>query len=71
VQLGTAQAKLKARRVEVVGVVNTPLERGQLYFKYRPTRMLLAGDPDAEARRQFRLPAPGVLEVVPATATAP
>jgi hypothetical protein len=32
VQLGSAQANLKALGVEVVGVVNTPLERGQRYF---------------------------------------
>ncbi len=40
-QLGTTQEKLKAVGVETVAVVNTPLERARLYFKYRPARVLL------------------------------
>ena len=46
--------------VETVAVVNTPLTRAQLYFKYRPVRVLLAADPEAETHRAFRVPA-GVL----------
>ena len=57
VQLGTTQEKLKALGVETVAVVNTPLERAQLYFKYRPARMLLAADPEAATHRAFRVPA--------------
>ena len=59
-QLGTTQEKLKAMGVETVAVVNTPLERAQLYFKYRPARVLLAADPEAATHQAFRLPA-GVL----------
>jgi len=60
VQLGTTQEKLKAVGVETMAVVNTPLERARLYFKYRPARVLLAADPEAETHRSFGVPA-GVL----------
>src|SRR6202035_1770190 len=57
VQLGTTQDKLKAMGVETMAVVNTPLERARLYFKYRPARVLLAADPEAATHRAFRVPA--------------
>jgi peroxiredoxin len=60
VQLGTTQEKLKAVGVETMAVVNTPLERARLYFKYRPARVLLAADPEAATHRLFGVPA-GVL----------
>ena len=59
-QLGTTQEKLKAVGVETIAVVNTPLARARLYFKYRPARVLLAADPEAETHRLFGVPA-GVL----------
>jgi len=62
VQLGTTQDKLKALGVETVAVVNTPLERARLYYKYRPARVLLAADPEAETHRAFRLPAGTLVE---------
>ena len=55
-QLGTTQQKLKALGVETMAVVNTPLERARLYFKYRPTRVLLTADPEAATHRSFGLP---------------
>ena len=54
-QLGTTQDKLKALGVETLAVVNTPRERARLYFKYRPTRVLLAADPEAATHQAFRL----------------
>src|SRR5260370_20735068 len=60
VQLGTTQEKLKAVGVETMAVVNTPLARARLYFKYRPARVLLTADPEAAAHRLFGGPA-GVL----------
>ena len=66
-QLGTTQDKLKALGVETVAVVNTPLERARLYFKYRPARVLLAADPEAETHRAFRVPAGVVVEDESAT----
>ena len=59
-QLGTTQEKLKALGVETMAVVNTPLARARLYFKYRPARLLLAADPEAATHRSFGVPA-GVL----------
>ena len=62
VQLSATQDKLKAAGVETVAVVNTPLTRAQLYFKYRPARVLLAADPEAETHRSFRVPAGTIVE---------
>ena len=56
-QLGTTQEKLKALGVETMAVVNTPLARAQLYFKYRPSRVLLSADPEAATHRVFGVPA--------------
>ena len=66
-QLATTQDKLKAVGVETVAVVNTPLERARLYFKYRPARVLLAADPEAETHRAFRVPAGVIVEDESAT----
>ena len=62
VQLGTTQDKLKAMGVETMAVVNTPLERARLYFKYRPARVLLTADPEAATHRSFGVPAGVVVE---------
>ena len=62
VQLGTTQEKLKVVGVETMAVVNTPLERARLYFKYRPARVLLTADPEAETHRAFRVPAGTLVE---------
>ncbi len=62
VQLGTTQDKLKAMGVETMAVVNTPLERARLYFKYRPARVLLTADPEASTHRSFGVPAGVVVE---------
>ena len=61
-QLGTTQDKLKALGVETMAVVNTPLERARLYFKYRPARVLLTADPEASTHRAFGVPAPAPVE---------
>jgi peroxiredoxin len=57
VQLGTTQEKLKAAGVETLAVVNTPAERARLYFKYRPTRVVVAADPEAATHQAFGVPA--------------
>jgi peroxiredoxin len=61
-QLGTTQDKLKALGVETMAVVNTPLERARLYFKYRPARVLLTADPAATTHQSFGLPAGAIVE---------
>jgi peroxiredoxin len=57
VQLGTTREKLKAVGVETVAIVNTPVERARLYFRYHPVRVLLAADAAAATHRAFGLPA--------------
>ena len=56
VQLGTTQEKLRAMGVETMAVVNTPLERARLFFKYRPARVLITADPEAATHKSFGLP---------------
>jgi hypothetical protein len=56
VQLGLTRDKLAREGVETVAVVNTPTERARQYFQYRPTRVLLAADPDVQTHRAFGLP---------------
>jgi hypothetical protein len=45
-----------------MAVVNTPLERARLYFKYRPARVLLTADPEAAIHRSFGVPAGTLVE---------
>ncbi|MBI4590709.1 MAG: AhpC/TSA family protein [Candidatus Rokubacteria bacterium] len=56
VQLSATQEKLKPAGVETLGVVNTTLESARLYFKYRPTKMPLAADPEASTHRAYGVP---------------
>jgi peroxiredoxin len=56
VQLGLTRDKLAREGVETVAIVNTPAERARQYFQYRPTRVLLAADPDVRTHRAFGLP---------------
>lgn len=55
-QLGAAQPVLAGLGVETLAVVNTPLERAQLYFRYRPTPLILLSDPDCRTHRAFGIP---------------
>ena len=57
VQLAAMQEQLKRAGVETLAVVNTTLDRARLYFKYRPTPVLLAADPEAGTHRLFGVPA--------------
>jgi peroxiredoxin len=57
-QMGKTEGKLKALGVETIGVVATPAENARLYFKYRPTRMRLAADPELVTHRAYGLPKP-------------
>ena len=62
VQLGLTCEKLAAEGVETLAIVNTQEERARRYFAYRPTRVLLAADPDVRTHRAFGLPK---AEIVP------
>jgi len=56
VQLAGIQPGLRAAGVETVAVINTPLERARLYFRHRPTPVLLLSDPDCRTHRAFGVP---------------
>jgi peroxiredoxin len=50
-------ATLRAKGVESLTVVNTPIERARLYFRYHPLpNLLAASDPDRISHRAFGLP---------------
>jgi peroxiredoxin len=55
-QLGMTRDKLAREGVETLAIVNTPTERARQYFQYRPTRVLLAADPEVQTHRAFGLP---------------
>src|SRR6185369_13679788 len=50
--------KLKALGVETLGIVATRPENARLYFKFRPTRLRLAADPELTTHRAYGLPKP-------------
>ncbi len=56
VQLGAAQPALRAAGIETVAVINTPVERARLYFRHRPTPIMLLSDPDCLTHRAFGVP---------------
>jgi peroxiredoxin len=71
-QMGASEAKLKARGVETVGVVATSPENARLYFKFRPSRLRLASDPELSTHRAYGLPKPvPTPEFAQALATVP
>jgi peroxiredoxin len=56
VQLGAAQPALRAAGIETVAVINTPVERARLYFRHRPSPILLLSDPDCITHKAFGVP---------------
>ena len=57
-QVGATEPALKASGVETLGVVATPPENARLYFKFRPTRLRMAADPELATHRAFGVPRP-------------
>jgi peroxiredoxin len=57
-QIGASEQALKAMGVETLGIVATPPENARLYFKYRPTRLRLAADPELTTHRAYGVPKP-------------
>ena len=48
---------LREKGVEMLTVINTPIERARLYFRYRPIpNLLAAADPERVSHRAFGLP---------------
>jgi peroxiredoxin len=54
-RLGGLRDKLDATGVETLGVVATELDNARLYFKYRPSRLPLAADPEFSIHRAYGL----------------
>jgi len=52
-KLGGLRDKLEAAGVETLGVVATELDNARLYFKYRPSRLPLAADPEFSTHRAY------------------
>jgi peroxiredoxin len=57
-QMAANEPKLKTIGVETVGIVATPPENAKLYFKFRPSRLRLAADPELTTHRAYGLPKP-------------
>jgi peroxiredoxin len=57
-QMGVTADKLKAFGVDTLGIVATRPENARLYFKFRPTRLRLAADPELTTHRAYGLPKP-------------
>jgi peroxiredoxin len=57
-QMSAIEPALKEVGVESVAVVATRPENARLYFRYRPTRLRLAADPELSTHRAFGVPKP-------------
>jgi peroxiredoxin len=57
-QMATIEPALRESGVETLCVVATPPDNARLYFKYRPTRLRLAADPDLNIHRAYGVPKP-------------
>jgi peroxiredoxin len=56
-------AALREKGIESLAVVNTPIERAKLYFRYHPLpNLLAASDPERVSHRAFGLPNLGFTE---------
>lgn len=54
--LDGAQRQLRDMGVETLLVIMTPRERAQTYFRYRPTRLEVASDPEIAIFRSYGVP---------------
>jgi peroxiredoxin len=57
-QMAPVESQLKTLGVETLCVVATTPENARLYFKFRPTRLRLASDPELSTHRAYGLPRP-------------
>ena len=57
VALAQLEPALREKGIDMLTVVNTPIERARLYFRYRPVpNLLAAADPERMSHRAFGLP---------------
>jgi len=59
-QMGLIRQKLMDLGVDSLAVVASALEHARLYFRYHPTRVPLAADPEMTLLRAFSVPKPPV-----------
>ena len=57
-QMSATSERLKPLGVESLAIVGTELENARLYFKFRPSRMLLGVDPHLTTHRSYGVPRP-------------
>jgi peroxiredoxin len=57
-QIAASEPELKSAGAETLGVVATPPDNAQLYFRYRPTRLRLAADPELSTHQAYGVPKP-------------
>ena len=55
-ELGATSEKLEGLGVRTLAVVATPAANARLYYRFRPTKVLLAADPELETHRSFGIP---------------
>jgi peroxiredoxin len=56
--VGAIEPRLQAEGVETLAVVATSPENAQLYFRFRPTRLRVAADPELGTHRAYGVPKP-------------
>lgn len=57
-QMTPLESQLKTLGVEMLAIVATTPDNARLYFKFRPTRLRLACDPELSTHRAYGLPKP-------------
>jgi peroxiredoxin len=57
-EMAATELALKEQGVQTLCIVATPPENARLYFKYRPTRLRLAADPELTTHRAYGVPKP-------------
>jgi peroxiredoxin len=55
-KLAATEQALKSSGIDTLGIVATPPENARLYFKFRPTRVRIAADPELVTHRAFGVP---------------
>jgi peroxiredoxin len=57
-KMAAAEPALKEAGIETLCIVATPPENARLYFKYRPTSLRFAADPELTTHRAYGVPKP-------------
>lgn len=58
VRMGQAWERLRGEGIEALAIVATTPENARFYFRYRPTKLPVAADPEFLTHRLYRLPRP-------------